>query len=134
VAAVPLISRIHEGLVWFPGNRGSLLDKLAAMFLETVAANSRPGLLVADAYYASRKVIDPLLQEGHQLLTRVRKNAVAYQEAEVPKIARRGRPKKYGKKIHLREYFHQQEKFLQAMSPVYGEIETPLWYRTEILL
>jgi len=134
VAAVPLISRIHEGLVWFPGDRRSLLDKLAAMFLETVATNSRPGLLVADAYYASRKVIDPLLQEGHQLLTRVRKNAVAYQEAALPKTARRGRPKKYGKKIHLREYFHQPGKFLRAMSPVYGESETPLCFRTETLL
>ena len=134
VAAVPLISRIHEGLVWFPGDRRSLLDRLAAMLLQTVSRDSRPALLVADAYYASRKVMNPLLQVGHQVLTRVRKNAVAYQAAPIPKTARRGRPKKYGKKIALRKYFDQLEKFIPAMSPVYGETDTPIWYRTEVLL
>jgi len=134
VAAVPLVSRIHEGLVWFPGDRRSLLDKLATMFWETVSFVARPALLVADAYYASGKVNRPLLQEGHHLLTRVRKNAVAYQEATIPKTARRGRPKKYGKKIHLRKYFDQPEKFFSARSPVYGETETPIQVRTETLL
>jgi len=134
VAAVPLASRIHEGLVWFPGDRRSLLDKLAAMFLETVSQNSRLALLVADAYYASRKMIRPLLQEGHQLLTRVRKNAVAYLEPAPSKTVRRGRPKKYGKKVKLRNYFEQLGKFTQALSPVYGETKTPIWHRTEDLL
>jgi len=134
VAAVPLVSRIHEGLVWFPGDRRSLLDKLAAMFLETVSHDSRLALLVADAYYASGKVIRPLLQKGHHLLTRVRKNAVAYQKAEVAKTIRRGRPKTYGKKVKLRHYFDHPKKFIQALSPVYGETQTPIWYRTEDLL
>jgi hypothetical protein len=93
VAAIPLLSRIQEGLVWFPGDRRSLPDKLASLFLETVSPVSRCALLVADAYYASGKVIRPLLQEDHHWLTRVRKNAVAYQEAPPPKVARRGRPK-----------------------------------------
>jgi len=133
-AAVPLTSRIHEGLVWFPGDRRSLLDKLAAMFLEIVSRNERPGLLVADAYYASGKVIRPLLEKGHQLLTRVRKNAVAYREAALQKSARRGRPKKYGEKVQLRKYFDKPETFTPALSPVYGEKETTIVYRTEVLL
>jgi hypothetical protein len=133
-AAVPLTSRIHEGLVWFPGDRRSLLDKLAAMFLETVSRGERPGLLVADAYYASGKVIRPLLEEGHHLLTRVRKNAVAYREAALPKTARRGRPKKYGPKVQLRDYFDRRETFTPTLSPVYGETETTIFYRTEVLL
>lgn len=133
-AAVPLTSRIHEGLVWFPGDRHSLLDKLAAMFLETVSRSERLGLLVADAYYASGKVIRPLLEEGHQLLTRVRKNSVAYQKAELPKITWRGRPRKYGEKVQLRNYFDRPETFTLALSPVYGEKETTILYRTEALL
>lgn len=133
-AAVPLASRIHEGLVWFPGDRRSLLDKLAAMFLETVSPMARPALLVADAYYASGKVIRPLLKEGHQLLTRVRKNAVAYREAAQPKTARRGRPKMYGEKLQLRKYFDRREIFTPTLSPVYGESETTIFYRTEDLL
>lgn len=134
VAAVPLVSRIHEGLVWFPGDKRSLLDKLATMFLETVSHGSRLALLVADAYYASRKVILPLLQEGHHLLTRVRKNSVAYKEVTPSNTVRRGRPKKYGKKVQLRNYFNQQGQFTQAPSPVYGETETLIRYRTEDLL
>ncbi len=134
VAAIPLVSRIHEGVVWFPGDRRSLLDKLAALFVETVSTDSRLALLVADAYYASRKVILPLLNEGHQLLTRVRRNAVAYKKAAAPKLPQRGRPKKYGKKIQLRNYFKRPEKFTQALSPVYGETKTPIRYRVEDLL
>ncbi len=134
VAAVPLLSRIHEGLVWFPGDRRSLLEKLAAMFLEMVSPGDRPGLLVADAYYASGKVIRPLLEKGHQLLTRVRKNAVAYRAASSKKTARRGRPKKYGEKVQLRKSFDRSDAFTSALSPVYGETETTILYRTEVLL
>ena len=135
VAAVPLVARIHEGLIWFPGDRRSLLDKLALLFQETVSAVDRKkALLVADAYYASRKVIEPLLREGHQLLTRVRSNAVGYQPVSPPKVKKRGRPKKYGKKILLRNYFAQTQKFTQALSPVYGERRTLILYRTEVLL
>ena len=135
VAAVPLLSRIHEGLVWFPGDRRSLLDKLTAMYLETMTMiGTRPSLMVADAYYASRKIILPLLSEGHQLLTRVRSNTVAYQEVVASKTRGRGRPKKYGKKVYLRKYFEQRDKFKKARSPVYGEKDTVIWYRTENLL
>lgn len=134
VAAIPLVSRIHEGLVWFPGDKRSLLDKLAAMFLQTVSPLGQPSLLVADAYYASKKVIHPLLAEGHHVLTRVRTNAVAYQKAIQDKIRGRGRPRKYGEKVQLKSYFAQREAFVQAASPVYGETNTTIQYRTEVLL
>lgn len=134
VAAIPLVSRIHEGVIWFPGDCRSLLNKLATMFKETVSNNPRPALLVADAYYASEKVIRPLLEEGHQLLTQVRKNAVAYEQATPSKSVRRGRPKRYGRKVKLRDYFNQPETFIQAPSPVYGETGIFLRYRTEVLL
>lgn len=134
VAAVPLISRIHEGVMWFPGDRRSLLDKLATMFLQTVSSDSPLALLVADAYYASRKVITPLLKEGHQILTRVRSNAVAYQPGEPPKVKRKGAWKKYGMKIHLRTHFDQLDKFVQTRSSVYGETHTQIGYRTETLM
>lgn len=133
-AAIPLVSRIHEGLVWFPGDRRSLLDKLAALFVQTVSPFSRPALLVADAYYASRKVTGPLLEAGHHLLTRVRLNAVAYEEAARVTTARRGRPKKYGPKVRLRDYFDHPETFTPAPSPVYGETRTVIRYRVEDLL
>lgn len=128
VAAVPLVSRIHEGVIWFPGDRSTLLDKLASLFRETVVLTKRKALLVADAYYASRKIILPLIQQGHQLLTRVRSNSVAY-HAAVDKKEGKGRKKKYGKKVKLTDYFKQKDKFTRVASPVYGEKDIQIAYR-----
>lgn len=120
VAAVPLIARIHEGLKYNPESTRSLLDKLVEMFVEVVP-DDHSAILVADAYYASWKVIFPLLEQDHHLLTRVRTNAVAYLAPEVVTKGKRGGTKIYGKKIQLNGNFKQKEKFTKISSPVYGE-------------
>jgi hypothetical protein len=102
-AAVPLAARIHEGVVWSNRDQRTLLDKLGLLFLPLAAALQTPVILVADAYYASRKVIVPLLAAAHHLLTRVRKNTVAYKPAPRPKRRRRGRPRLYGTRVRLRD-------------------------------
>ncbi len=131
---VPLVSRIHEGLVFTNRDRRTLLDKFAAMFVDTARSLEPGALLVADAYYASRKVIAPLLAAGLQLLTRVRHNAVAYLPAPAPAKRRRGRPKVYGKKVRLRDLWRRRELFLPAPSPVYGESAVTLRYHAVDLL
>ena len=55
----------------------TLLDKLVASLFSIARAGDRKVLLVAHTYYASGKVITPLLANGHQLLTRAKSNAVA---------------------------------------------------------
>jgi hypothetical protein len=86
-------------------------------------------LLVADAYYASAKVILPLLANGHQLLTRAKSNSVAY--LPVPPLAHRGkgRPKIYGKKVRLKDLAQDASAFQFAPSPVYGERDVTVRYR-----
>lgn len=135
VFAVPLISRICEGLIWNRSRkRRSLLDKLVELFKEVVAAAQVPALLVADAYYASHKVIDPLLAGGHHLVTRVKITSVAYRPAP-PKAKRtRGRPRKYGPKVRLRNLFKGWQSFSEAKSPVYGEHDVTIRYRSVDLL
>lgn len=118
---VPLSSRIHEGLVFSNRDKRTLLDKLVALFLEITAVSDASAILVADAYYASRKVIRPLLLEGHHLVTRARINTTAWEPAPKPEKRRRGRPKIYGKKLHLRDLFRNKKRFHSAPSPVYGE-------------
>jgi hypothetical protein len=133
--AVPLLARICEGLVWKrSGQRRSQLAKLADMFLEVTGLAAVRGLLVADAYYANRTVIDPLLAHGHQLISRVRKNAVAFEPAAEPKRKCRGRPKKYGRKVHLLHLFKGWQSFCEAPSPVYGEQDVTIQYRSVDLL
>lgn len=135
VLAVPLLARICEGIVWKrSGPRPSQLAKLAGMFLEVVAIAAVRGLLVGDAYYANQTVIRPLLDQGHHLVSRVRKNTVAFQPASVPKRRGRGRPKKYGRKVRLLDLFKGWHCFVEAPSPVYGEQEVTIQYRCIDLL
>jgi len=88
VAAVPLTSRIHEGLVFSNRDTRTLLDKLAALLFSIANVLGRKVLLVADAYYASGKFIGQLLANGHQLVTRAKSNAVAYRPAPRPALRR----------------------------------------------
>lgn len=128
-AAVPLISRIHEGLLWSRNCKRTLLDKMARLFLEVAAHLEQPLILVADAYYASRKIILPLLKKGHHLVTRLRITAVAYHRAPKPKEPKPGRPRFYGEKVRMRDLAKDTEAFITAESPVYGESGVELAYR-----
>jgi hypothetical protein len=133
--AVPLVARICEGLIWKrSGPRASQLARLVDLFLEVTGLAAVRGLLVADAYYANRTVIGPLLAQGHQLVSRVRLNTVAFEPAPVPKRRGRGRPRKYGRKVRLRDLFKGWQSFNEAPSPVYGEQHVTIQYRTVHLL
>jgi len=129
VAAVPLVSRIHEGLVWSNRDTRTLLDKLALLLFSLAGIIDRKLLLVADAYYASGKMIGQLLTQGHHLVTRAKSNAVAYWPAPAPGKRRRGRPRLYGEKVKLKDVARDQGQFLSAPSPVYGEQNVTLRYR-----
>ncbi len=128
VFSVPLLSRIHEGLVFSNRDKRSLLDKLVHMFMGVADVLDEPVYLLADAYYASKKIILPLLQKHHHLVTRVRRNTVAWYPAPQPKKRRRGRPRIYGEKLRLRELWTSKDLFTSAPSPVYGEMNTELRY------
>jgi hypothetical protein len=79
-------------------------------------------------------VIGPLLAQGHHLVSRMRKNAVAFEPAPVPKRRSRGRPQKYGRKVRLTNLFKGWQSFQEAPSPVYGEENVILQYRCVDLL
>jgi hypothetical protein len=125
--AVPVAARIHEGLVWSARDRRTLLDKLSALLLGLQW--SCPLTIVADAYYAAAKFARSLLAEGHHLVTRVRSNAVAYFPPPQRRSGqRRGRPRLYGHKTRLQDWFGYRKQFTQALSPVYGESGVTLRY------
>ena len=132
VFAVPLASRIHEGVVASNRDQRTLLDKMV-LLLDSLCIKE-PFYFVADAYYASGKVIHGLLGRGDHLVTRVRSNAVAYHTARVPRVAKRGRPRKYGTKVALRSLFADKTAMQSAASPVYGEEQVMLRYRCLDLL
>ena len=51
----------------------------------------------------------------------MRSNAVAYFPPEEPAVRRRGRPRKYGRKVALKSLFTELDRFVTAQGPVYGE-------------
>jgi hypothetical protein len=91
-------------------------------------------ILLADAYYASRKLIRPLLGNAQHLVTRVRSNAVAFRPAPQPKKRKPGRPKLYGKKLRLKDLWKKAPRFSSAPSPVYGENHGEIRYLAMDLL
>jgi hypothetical protein len=119
VVAIPLIARIHEGLVFSNRDKRTLLDKMVGL-LDSLELDI-PFYFVGDAYYASRKVALPLLAAGNHLVTRVRNTGVAYFPAPIPQRRRRGRPRVYGEKIALKTLLDEPAAMQTIDSPVYGE-------------
>jgi hypothetical protein len=133
VFAVPLAARIHEGLVWSNRDRRTLLDKMLGLL--DILAITAPFYFVADAYYATGKIVGGLVKQGHHLVSRVKSNAVAYLPAPPKKgRSKRGRPKTYGKKIKLKSLLADTRSMQQVTSPVYGERNVTLRYRVLDLL
>ena len=130
--AIPLACRIHEGIVFSNRDHRSLLDKLVIL-LHSLCLTV-PYYLIADTYYAAQSIIRPLLKAGQHLVTAVRSTAVAYEPATQPLKPKRGRPKLYGRKIHLRNAFEEADMFTSAPSPIYGEKDVTLNYRVMDLL
>lgn len=125
--AIPLVCRIHEGVVFSNRNKQTLLDKMMTLLFELCI--EEPCYFVADAYYASQKIVKKLLQSGmYHLVTRARSNAVAYYPPKTNLSIRRGRKRIYGKKVKLNSFFDKPEDFISAQSPVYSEQQTKLMY------
>jgi hypothetical protein len=135
VFALPLACRIHEGTVFSNRDQRTLLDKMI-LLLDSLGLKE-PFYFVADAYYASGKIVRGLLAHGNHLVTRVKSNSVAFFPATPPPPNRRrskGRPAKYGKKIKLATLLKDADSFQEAPSPVYGEKGVTLRFRTADLL
>jgi len=130
--AVPMICQIHEGIVESNRSAKTQMDKLILMI--NLLQISIPYYLVADAYYANQKIILGLLRQGQHLVTRVKKNAVAYFPVEKTGTAKKGRPQLYGKKIKLRDIFKDLGKMTQAMVSIYNDKPTQISYRSLDLL
>ncbi len=126
--ALPLSARIHEGLVFSNRDHRTLPRKFLSL-IETLGI-SEPIVLVADAYYACRTMALGLTAAGSHLISRLRKNAVAYEPVlKTGAKRKRGRPRLYGRKIRLFSLFDGPDQgWTTVESPVYGEKGVPIRY------
>lgn len=126
VVAVPLILRIHEGIVWSNRHWKTLLDKMLSLL--GIVDIGEAFYFVGDAYYAARKIIVGLRQYDNHMVTRVKSNAVAHTPYEHQGPKKRGRPRLYGERIALVSLLKDRKTMQQMASPVYGEQNVLLRY------
>jgi len=133
VFAVPLLARIHEGVVSSNRSTKTLLGKM--LDLLKLLDDDELYYFVADAYYAAHPIAKGLLQQGNHLITRVKSNAVGFtpynQEASAHK--KKGRPRFYGEKIALADILKKTELLKQVEITLYGE-KTSIQYAVHDLL
>lgn len=119
--AAPLWGEIHQQKLH--GSRSTRIVTVAGNIAREI--NSR-AYLVLDAFFAVGPVFDAAARFHDELhiLTRAKKNVVAYMIPVQPKKSRQGRPRTYGKKLKLQKLFEQRpDKFTTAESMIYHKQE-----------
>lgn len=115
---VPLIHRIHEGL---GQRRGSIVMRAIDLIN---CCGLKGAYLVADAYYYCGAFAAELLKKGIFIVTRVKRNAVAFYPPKKRRLGA-GRPAKYGKKVKLKNLF-KGPGWQQIEVSLYGKLKTAL--------
>lgn len=130
--ATPLTSRIHEGVKLTNRDKRTLQEKFCIMTHDTWP--TLPAYLVADSYYSCGYMARFLVEDlDIHLVTRADTSAVAYRIPETDAKKRRGRKRKYGVKVKLKEGFTTR-RMTDIPSPVYRDERTKLRYWLEDLI
>ena len=112
--ALPLTSKIHEGIRFNCKDNRTLLDKIFELLLELKLPGSF--YFIADKYYCSGRLMKMLVGKGIHLITMMKKNSVAYYPV-TEKSSGRGRPKKYGQHVKLFSLFKSELEFIKVPMP-----------------
>ena len=118
--AIPIIGRISEGTKLTNRDRRTLYDKAVEM-MKTIMFEQYGFYLVADAYYPVRKMFDGIGNLGGYVISRAKTTVIGYEPPAEIKKPKRGRPRKYGKKVKLKDLFSNNELFSSFESNIYGE-------------
>lgn len=131
--ALPLSIRLHEGVIFSNRDKRTILDKMITLVDELRLSGSC--YIVADRYYASGDVIKQVLKQGNHLITRAKSNCAAnFEPLKRSAKPKRGRPRKYGRHVKMRDLFRSTHKVERIDSPLYGETGITIKVRTLDLL
>ena len=129
--AAPVWGEIHQQKLH--GSRTTRIVTVAGNIAREI--NSR-AYLVLDAFFA----VGPVFETAEKfngwihILTRAKKNVVAYMTPTQPKKPRRGRPRVYGKKLKLQKLFEQcHDKFTTTEYKVYHKKETVSYLTLDLI-
>ena len=113
--AIPLAGEIHEGIRLTYKDSRTLLDKMVELLIGL--SLSEACYLVLDKYYCSGGFMRQLVSQNTHIVTMMKRAAVAYELPEERQSKRRGRPKKYGRKIKLFDLFKTDLPFIKISMP-----------------
>ncbi len=119
--AAPLWAEIHQQKL-----HGSRATRIVTAAGNIAREMKRQAYLVLDAFFAVGPVFEAAARFDDELhiLTRAKKNVVAYMAPVQPKKSRPGRPRTYGKKLKLQKLFDQwPDKFTTVESMIYHKQE-----------
>jgi len=77
--------------------------------------------IVTDGGYTRASFLKPVIKTGIVVVSRLRKDAVFYAELKQPRKRKRGRPRKYGKRIKLDNVFGKPDGWLKIEVFIYGK-------------
>jgi hypothetical protein len=77
--------------------------------------------IVTDGGYTRASFLKPVIKAGAVIITRLRKDAVLYSELKPPKKRKRGRPRKYGKRLKLANIAKRPGGWFKIKAFVYGK-------------
>lgn len=109
--------------------------------LEVYKENEGSMFLAMDSYFLTRNIVTELDEvnksvTGRRLdcITKCKINVNAYTHPEKDNVGKRGRPKKRGKKIKLREYFtSRRSEFKKKKLTIYGKEQDVEYLTTDLL-
>jgi len=137
---LPLALRIHQGfrhlgqaepVLSKRGADPSLPERVVEMALTLAIGQEGPAFLVLDAFFSiagvfrlAQSVYSVALKQPYLvILTRAKKNYVAYFPATPKPAGRPGPQPRYGEKVHLMEVFDHPQGFDEVECCVYGQRE-----------
>jgi len=125
ISAIPLFALIHDGLVFSNRSKKPATVKFGECVSRISTITGFPSIVVADAYYSVTSVFSILKETASVLVSRVAHNTVAYNAPSPKTPGQKGRPRKIGEKIKLRDYF---DKFKDIATP----FEEYLYYTVDL--
>lgn len=115
--------------------------KMLLMVYKMVLNTNENILLTLDAYFSKVTVFEALEEINEKLgkkaisiVTRLRKNGVAFENPKKPEKAKRGRPRKYGNKVTLMKLFEdKKDMFTEVELMVYGKLERVRYLQQKLI-
>lgn len=135
---LPLMAEIQEGIEkirTFQGLEGeenlTLVTRMVLLAKKVTTQLGKKTIVVLDGYFSvgptfltAKSLVDTAGNHLLQIITRAKKNVVAYAEPR-PRTGKRGRPAIYGKKLKLMKLFNSRaEEFQETSIKIYGQTKS----------